>query len=277
MLACALTRLPTTAIFHLVRSDLQVTPRRRGLYELVARGAQRWVCVSEDNRATLARAFGVAPQRISVVHNGSEVRTVAPGSREAIRSELGIAAESTLVLTTGRLGAQKDHALILRALPSLVARDRSLVFVWAGDGPLREELAAAAGDSGLQSHVRLLGRREDVPELLASADLFLLPSRDEGSPLALTEAMSAGVPAIVSDAGALREIIEDRRNGLVFARGDAEDLVRVLAWALSHREEMVVMAALARNEALRDYTATSMIDGLMALIDPAGRPAGAAV
>jgi glycosyltransferase involved in cell wall biosynthesis len=268
MLACALARVPTTAVFQLVQSDLRTTPRRRRLYQLAAPGPQHWVCVSEDNRATLASTFGVSSGRIAVIPNGVALRTVTPDSREAIRAELQIAPETTLVLTTGRLAEQKGHRVIVDALPRLIGLGAPLAFVWAGDGPLREYLTAAVQASGLGDHLQILGQRDDVPELLAAADLFLLPSRDEGASFALVEAMLAGVPAIVSDAGALTEIIEDHRNGLVFARGDVDGLVRVVDWTLAHREEMARMAVQAREQALREFTVERMIDGLMALLDP---------
>jgi glycosyltransferase involved in cell wall biosynthesis len=232
------------------------------------------VCVSEDNRETLAERFGVSPQRIAVVRNGANHRPMPPERRVHARAGLELPPEATLVLTTGRLGEQKEHRLIVEALPRLVALDAGLVFAWAGDGPLRAQLGDAVSATGLERHVRLLGRRDDVPELLAAADLFLMPSRDEGSPLALAEAMQAGLPAIVSDAGALTEVVEDRRNGLVFARGDADDLVRVIDWALAHRRELAQMAERGQEQALRDFTVDQMLEGLMAQITSAsaGRP-----
>ena len=272
MLACALARVPTTAIFHLVRSDLRVTPRRRRMYRLLARANQRWVCVSEDNRATLARELGVAAQRIAIVRNGTNPPTVARGSRERLRAQLGVAAHDTMILTAGRLSEQKQHRLIVEALPLLIREHQRVVFVWAGDGPLRAELEGSLGASGLERHVRVLGRREDVPELLAAGDLFLLPSRDEGAPLALAEAMHAGLPVLVSDAGALTEIVQDRREGLVFARADARELASVLGWALEHREQMAGMAARARERAQRELTLDAMSAGVMAQLEAGVRP-----
>jgi len=276
MLACALTRVGTTAIFHLVRSELQVTAARRSLYRAIARSRQRWVCVSDDNRVVLAKQFGVSPRRIAVVHNGIDYTRAPPGHRDSTRAALGLSPGSTVILTTGRLGAQKDHRVIVAALSRLIAIDPSLVFVWAGDGPLREELTLAVEATGLTEHVRLLGRRGDVPELLGAADLFLLPSRDEGGapPFALAEAMYAGVPAVVSDAGSLTEIIEDRENGIVFARGDADDLVRAIEWALSNRDQVAQIAARATQHAKREFGRERMIEGLMSQITPRRAKAG---
>jgi glycosyltransferase involved in cell wall biosynthesis len=160
--------------------------------------------------------------------------------------------------------------VILRALPDLLAVDAGLVFVWAGDGPLREQLTGAVSATGLGQHVRLLGRREDIPELLAAADLFLMPSRDEGGapPFALAEAMLAGVPAVVSDIGALSEVVEDGRNGLLFTGGDPDELVRVIGRALADRDRLSEMASSAREQALREFTVERMTEELLAYVLP---------
>jgi glycosyltransferase involved in cell wall biosynthesis len=270
MLACALTRVRTLVFFHLIRSDLAINARRRGLYRLLARSSEHWVCASRDNAATLARAFGVPPARIAVIHNGTPPITVDRGRRDVVRAALGLAPDATLVLTTGRLAAQKNHAVIVEALPRLVARDRGLVFAWAGDGPLRAELERMLAATGVGGHVRVLGRRDDVGDLLAAADLFLLPSRDEGAAFALLEALAAGVPAIVSDAGAQREIVRDGETGLLFATENADALVRVLGWALEHRERMAAMAVRAAELARSEYSAEAMVAALLALLAPAG-------
>lgn len=270
MLACAISRKPSTSIFHLVRADLIVTPRRRRLYRGLARSSQHWICVSEDNRATLAAQFGVERRRFAVVRNGAALREVPGEARERTRAQLQIPADATVVLTTGRLGEQKGHRVIIEALAELVALDRRVLFVWAGDGPSRDQLTRSLQATGLAGHVLLTGRREDIPELLAAADLFLMPSRDEGGapPFALAEAMLAGVPAVVSDTGALREVIDDGRNGLLFARGDPSDLVRVIGWALAHREELAEIAVRARAQAASEFTVERMTEGLLSYVTP---------
>jgi glycosyltransferase involved in cell wall biosynthesis len=268
MVACALARVQTTAIFQLVRSDLAVTSRRRRLYRRLARRDQSWICVSEDNRETLAKQFGVSSERIVVVRNGAATRKVSTAAGGRTRANLGIPAASSVILTTGRLSAQKGHELIVRALPDLVAFDESLLFVWAGDGPLLEPLMRAVSATGLESHVLLLGRREDIPELLAAADIFLMPSRDEGSPLALVEAMLADVPVVVSDIGALREIVDDGQNGLVFACGDPTDLTRVISRALANRDSLRQMSVSAREQAAHEFSVERMLEGQLAYVMP---------
>jgi glycosyltransferase involved in cell wall biosynthesis len=269
MLACALSNVPTTAVFHLVRPGLEVTAPRRGLYRLARSRRQHWVCVSEDNRATLTHALGISPASVEVIRNG------VPGSaplgaerRSELREALGLDPGSTVVLTTGRLNAQKGHGVIVDALSQLVAAEPTITFVWAGDGPLRQELEDAVHASGLADHVRMLGHRTDVAELLCAADLFLFPSRFEGGApaFALVEAMSAGLPVLVSDAPALTEVIDDGVTGLVFRRDDAADLSRAVGWALSHRAELRAMAERARERVLSDYSVDAMIDTTLRLV-----------
>jgi glycosyltransferase involved in cell wall biosynthesis len=258
MLACRLARVPTTAIFLLVRADLRTSARRRQLYAFLAR-RQRWLCNSDHNRVTLAAAFGVPAGAIGVIRNGIDPKPVEAGARARLRSALDVPEDGTLVLTTARLSAQKDHRVIVEALPELAAHEE-LVFGWAGDGPLREQLTAEVRAAGQERRVRFLGRRSDVPELLAAADLFLMPSRDEGGapPFALAEAMHAGVPVIVSDAGALAEVIRDRVNGMLFSRGDASDLARVIEWTLANQAPVADIAARAREQAGREFTTGQM-------------------
>ena len=221
--------------------------------------------------STAWRGVGRA-SAVEVIRNG--VPAPAPGgglSRPEIREALDLPPEATVVLTASRLNAQKGHAVVVEALPQLVAADPTLTFVWAGDGPLRDELELAVAATGLGDHVRMLGHRTDVADLLVAADLFLFPSRFEGGapPWALAEAMAAGVPALVSDAPALTEVIDDGENGLVFVRDDAADLSRSLGWALTHGPEMQAMAARAAETVRRDYSLDVMIEATLALL---GRP-----
>jgi glycosyltransferase involved in cell wall biosynthesis len=267
MVACALIGVPTTAVFLLVRADLRTSPRRRALYRFASRRST-WICLSEHNRRTLASAFGISPQRIAIVRNGMNLRRVESERRHGIREKLGLSTTDTMVLTTARLSDQKEHRVIVEALPQLIGLDGGLVFVWVGDGPLKEKLEADLAATGLETHVLLLGKRDDTPELLLASDLFLMPSRDEGGapPLALVEAMQAGVPAIVSDTGALAESIQDRSNGLVFSRGEADDLARVMGWAVNHRQELEEMATRGRDQAMREFTVERMTDRLLSYI-----------
>ncbi|MEK7414190.1 MAG: glycosyltransferase [Planctomycetota bacterium] len=122
-------------------------------------------------------------------------RFAAPQTRERIRAELGLAAEQRAILAVGRLDANKRQALLVAALRDLPSTDVLLI---AGDGELRQPLAAQAERAGVGERVRLLGQREDVPRLLAAADVFAQPSLAEGFGLSVLEAQAAGLPIVAS-------------------------------------------------------------------------------
>jgi glycosyltransferase involved in cell wall biosynthesis len=268
LLACALARVRTLAVFHLVRPDATLTASRARLYALIRRLGPRvrWAAVSPDNRASTARLFAIDADRIAVIDNGVPHHDRDADARHAVRAELHAAGADVVVLTVGRLSEQKDHATIVAALDALAAAAPAVVLWWAGSGPLEASLRAAVARSAHAERVRLLGRRADVAALLAGADLFLLPSRFEGAPLALLEAMAAGLPVVVSDIGAHRDVVADGHTGVTFAPGDPAALARRVAWAAAHPDEMAAMAARAQGEVRARHAAATMVaDTLRAL------------
>lgn len=116
-----------------------------------------------------------------------------------IRRNLGVEAHQRLIVSVGRLVPQKNHDFLLRASRTVVQRDPDAVFVLVGDGPLAARLANDVRDSELRGRVKLLGPRRDVVDILAAADLMVMPSLYEGFPVALVEAQAAGLPCLVSD------------------------------------------------------------------------------
>ncbi len=147
------------------------------------------------------------------------------------------------MLTPARLDAQKGHPTLLEAIAELP----DALFLFAGDGPERAALEARAAELGVAERVLFLGRREDVPQLLAACDVFALPSLYEGSSLAVLEAMAAGIPIVSSAIGGTEELIEDGRSGLLVPPGDAPALAAALRRALADPELRSELAARARE------------------------------
>jgi Glycosyl transferases group 1 len=139
------------------------------------------------------------------------------------------------------------------------------VFALGGKGPEREELEEMATRLGIADRVRFLGRREDVPELLAACDVFALPSLYEGSSLAVLEAMAAGRPVVSSAIGGTDELIEDGRSGLLVAPGDAEALAAALRRLLADSGLRERLAGRARERVERDLTRQAMAERVAAV------------
>ena len=138
-----------------------------------------------------------------VVPNGIPApEPVPPGRRAEVRAELGVADDDVVVLMVARLSPQKAHDVMLDAIARADRPNLRLVVV--GDGKRREELEALVAEQGLQKSVTFLGLRRDVPRLLAGGDVFALSSVHEGVPISVIEAMTAGLPVVATDVGALR-------------------------------------------------------------------------
>lgn len=116
-----------------------------------------------------------------------------------VRQELGLAADTLIMLQVGRLDPVKNQLFTVGIVNELRSRGRDCVVLVAGRGGLEQQLRERVAEYGLDIQVRLLGIRKDIPELLNAADAFLLPSLFEGFPVVLVEAQAAGIPCIVSD------------------------------------------------------------------------------
>jgi glycosyltransferase involved in cell wall biosynthesis len=134
--------------------------------------------------------------------------------------------ERPLIVAVGRLKAPKDFPTLIRALSGL--RPDSFEAVIVGEGPDRPRLEEEIEALGLSGRVRLAGERRDVPELLAAADVFVLPSASEGLPVSVLEAMAAGLPVIASRVGGVPEQVSDGETGLLVEPGDPNELTAAL-------------------------------------------------
>jgi glycosyltransferase involved in cell wall biosynthesis len=189
------------------------------------------VCTSTAERDELhARVPRSRRDRLEVVHNG--VPAPPPVDRDTVRAELGLAPDDVAVLYLGQLEARKDPLLAVRAAADI----EHVVMLVAGDGPQREELAAAGA--------RMLGFRRDPERLLAAADILVMPSRHEGLSFAVLEAMASGVACVVSDGPGNPEAVAD--TGVVFAAGDEAALRAALARLAADPAERARLAAGAR-------------------------------
>ena len=253
MLATALASAPTVVVFQLAPWAVPIGrwgPPCRWAH----RRRQQWITVSDQNRDAVAASFGLAQDAIRTIYNGAAEAARLSGddlaaARLALRAALQLRADARVVITVARLETQKGHADLLEVLPSVLRGRSNTFFVWVGDGELRAELESAVRRDGLQEHVRILGYRADVSSLLHGSDLFVLPSRSEGHPFALAEALAHGLPVVSSDAGGGPEMVRDGTDGLIHRRGDPADLARQLSWAFDHPAEMLEMAVSGRSRA----------------------------
>jgi glycosyltransferase involved in cell wall biosynthesis len=172
------------------------------------------------------------------------------------------ALQGTIVGNIARLAEQKGQRTLLEAVPQVLARVPGVRFVLAGDGELRDELTHLAEPYG--DHVVILGNRSDVPDLLASFDVFAYPSRFEGLCVAVIEAQAAGVPVVATPVGGINETVLDGDTGWLVPVGDAAALADRIVRVLEHPEEAARLAAEARRRAAR-FSTEHMVAETLAL------------
>lgn len=255
-------RCRTVATFHL---HTHGTARLR-CYELV----DRWQLAQFDAVIAVARALAddpglslVAPSRIAVVPNGidpARLEEAAAREREEAESLVGGERAGPLVVAVGRLARQKGFDLLLRAVAHLGEDVPGLRLAVAGDGPDGPQLARLACELGLERRVRWLGSRTGIAGLLVAADLVAVPSRSEGLPYVLLEALALGRPVVAAAVGGVPELVRDGVEGWVVAPGDEPALAAGLAAALAAPAERLRRAAAGRDRVRSSFHARGMAE-----------------
>ena len=213
------------------------------------------VCISEAVETSLKNWIGSNVCEFYVVNNGVDLSRFGgvPKHLEGNPKELTI-------LSVGNLRSVKDHATLLRAL----ARLKFGKLLIAGDGELRDSLQRLAVALEISERVQFLGRRDDVPELMASADVYVQPSRVEGFGLAPLEAMAAGLPVITSDAAGMKEMVEGA--GLTFPVGNADALTDLLGEVLSNAQYRARLSEASLKRASL-FSIDKTVEGYQAVYD----------
>jgi glycosyltransferase involved in cell wall biosynthesis len=242
---------------------------RRAGYRQMLRHCRAVIAVSEQVKASLVEELGVGPglaARIAVVPNGVRIGTPpAPDRLEALRAAWGAAEGQALIIGAGRLTPQKDFASLVAALAGLESVSTDWRCVIAGDGELRADLESRIEAAGLRGRVRLAGLIDDLPALLAAADLFCLPSRFEGLPLVLLEAMAAGLPTVAFAIDGVTDVVHDGRQACLAPPGDIHAFADAIASLLNDRNRCREMGAAAHALAAGRYGFGTTVDRLEAV------------
>jgi sugar transferase (PEP-CTERM/EpsH1 system associated) len=174
----------------------------------------QFVTVSRDLARWLIEDIGLPARKILAICNGVDTRRFSPGGRQAARAALAIKPGSVVIGTVGRLDPVKDQLGLLRAFYR-VAGDSRAVLLIAGDGPCRMELDATVSALGLGERVHLLGERDNIPQVLAALDVFVLASVGEGISNTILEAMATGLPVVATRVGGTPQLVVDGATGLL--------------------------------------------------------------
>ncbi|MCW2599992.1 MAG: glycosyl transferase group 1 [Frankiales bacterium] len=268
ILGAAAGRLAGVPVVSSLHGTLDDTGHHRRHVRLLEAAALRWGAkrviavgdaVAEEHSARLGG------RRIDVVRNA-----VPPGvrmtrqERARVRLGVGVATTDRLLLTVGRLSPEKGQDHLLSALPTVIGHHPAATLLVVGEGPRLPALQAHAAALGVAGSVRLLGNRDDVPSLLAAADVFVSSSLYEGLPLAVLEAMAAGLPIVATSVGELPSVLGCGR-GVLVPPSSPGALATAITELLDRPARMEALARMGPRYICEHHSAEAWVDRLMGI------------
>jgi glycosyltransferase involved in cell wall biosynthesis len=238
----------------------------RLLYRLAAGIVSGLIAVSDEVRESIIRQIGPIQNKIITIPNGVDFRRYERSvDREAIRRQLGIRPDSLLIVTVGRLTTQKGHRYLITAAATVASRYPDAHFLFIGEGELKETLQAQAEALGISEHIHFLGIRNDVPDVLAVADLFVLSSLWEGLSIALLEAMASSKPIVATAVSGTTQVMTHGETGLMVPPRDSRALADAIIQLLSDRAQARAIGQAAKQHIEVHYSAQRQADEHLAL------------
>lgn len=241
------------------------------LERMLARTSDAIVAISPAIEGQLRDGFGIGRAgQYHVVPLGFDLAPFAAvddAARASARASIGIPAEAAVITTVGRLTAIKQHRLFLEVVAQVAATEPRALALIVGDGELRADLEGYAQQLGIAGRVRFLGWRRDLATIYAATDVFLLTSRNEGTPVALIEAMASGVPGVSTDVGGVKDVIVSDAIGSRAPDGDVTALAAQVTKWLADPLGRRLAGERARAEVLERYGIHRLVREIRALYD----------
>lgn len=257
-------------IYDLDGSNLKYRLLRKALRPLV----DRYVAVSRDLEGWLVNYIHVGGHKVRQIYNGVDQVRFSPRAddrRPAALPEGFLPDDGLLIGTVGRLAQVKDQASLLQAFARLRQQSdeyrRRLRLLLVGDGPLFQDLRQMAEELGIADEVWMPGDRKDIPELLRSMDLFVLPSLAEGISNTILEAMASGLPVVATQTGGTPELIEPGDNGFLVTVGDSVALAERLGYLVDNQDELARMGRAGRERVERYFNWDTTVESYLSVYD----------
>lgn len=235
----------------------------------IGRRTDALIAISPQIARDLVHTYRIARDTqlkvIPLGFNLDRLLALSDADRASAKASLDLGNDTIAVTTVGRLTAIKQHTLFLDMAAQLAKASPRFVFLIVGDGELRSALDARVSELGLARRVRFLGWRGDLDAVYGASDIFVLTSRNEGTPVALIEAMAAAVASVSTDVGGVRDVVTGPDVGSLVPFGDADALVRAvlaLADAPARRAEI---GRAARTSVRHRFHATRLVADIRAL------------
>lgn len=241
---------------------------RDGLHTfLVNSGVIQTLVASSARTRSNAIEAGVKPEKITTIYNAIMPFDVSHVDRDAVRQKIGLKKDDVFFVAVGRLVYEKGHEFLIEAMSTVTKSDSHAVAGICGAGPLHDQLQVQIEKLNLHDKVKLLGQWDEIPELLAASDVFVLPSRWEGLPMALLEGMMAGLPVIATRVEGVDEVVQPGEHGLLVPLESPVELAQAILQLLRSPQDRQRMGAAARERVLNSYTTDRMCESYLQVIE----------
>jgi len=248
----------------LISSVRSTEPDKKWRYILVDWYLGKWCDAVIGNASCIGEIVAarekIKPSKIYTIHNGVDLnRFPYPMQNGHLRKSLEIPEGAFVLGTVGRLGPEKDHRTLLHAVAEVSQKGLKPYLLLIGDGPLSASLVRLGKELGIATHLKWLGARSDIPELLAGIDLFVLPSRYEGCPNVVLEAMAAGKCVVATRVGGTPEVVRNGETGVLVTQGQIHELVEALLSLLQNPKKVSEIGKKARESVSQEFTVERMV------------------
>lgn len=188
------------------------------------------------------RVGAVPRHKIRYIPNGVDTERFKPNPEDRLKIRRELEVDGFVWLAVGRFDPSKDYPTMLQAFGYVVQKDLNAVLLIAGDGPLRKTMEVMARELGIEKHVRFLGIRRDIPQLMNAADAYVMSSAWEGMANVLLEASATGLPIAATDVGGNREVVLHGKTGFLVSLKDpyalAQAMLRLMDMLDDERQAM---------------------------------------
>lgn len=230
------------------------------LDKLILNRFDKIVAVSSNVKEEIFKS-GITQEKVSVIENGIDIHRFSNRfDKRELYQKYKIESNRTIIGTIGRLVPEKAHDVLIEAAKLIIENYPDVCFLIVGDGPLRGYLEDKVKELRLQKHIIFTGVSNNIPEVLALIDIFVLSSISEGFPMVLLEAMAAKKPIVTTKVGEIPNVISDNEDGVIVSPNDKAELKRGIEYLLKEKEKAELFAQRAYAKVVQHFSARVMAE-----------------
>lgn len=221
-------------------------------------------CYISNSKAScdFLTSLGYPKDKFRVVHNGISSSEIEKISFKNIRKDMGISDDFPIITTVANLKPKKGYNFLIEALKILSDKNLDFFALFVGEGNLKDEIERCIFTSSLSKRVFLLGKRDDVYNILLSSDIFVLPSLWEGMPVSVMEACLSHLPIIAFNVGGIPELVINSETGILVSSGDVSGLAKAIEILLVSKEKRKKMGEAGYNRIKTEFSLKKMVKGI---------------